>query len=57
MKNDNLRKLRLSMDLTQKQMAELLGVSHVTYNRYETGEREISKPVSKLADIISQKIL
>lgn len=36
-----LRDLRDDADLTQKQVAELLGINQRVYSNYETGKREI----------------
>lgn len=36
-----IRDLREDHDLSQQQLAELLGMHKTTYVRYETGEREI----------------
>lgn len=36
-----LRDIREDKDLTQKQVAELLGTTQPQYARYETGEREL----------------
>lgn len=36
-----LRDLREDRDLTQKEIADLLGCSQVAYSRYETDERHI----------------
>lgn len=44
---ENLKNLRLSRHLTQQDMADALGCSTPTYNRYETGERRPSIPVLK----------
>ncbi|MCW8197076.1 DUF3883 domain-containing protein [Verminephrobacter aporrectodeae subsp. tuberculatae] len=38
MKPDQIRHLRKTMDLTQQQFADLLGVSFVTLNRWENGQ-------------------
>lgn len=40
MLGDNLKKLRLSKDLTQKQVADLLKINRVTYTQYEINRRE-----------------
>ena len=37
-----LKDLREDMDLTQKQIAEVLNTSHQYYNKYETGKRPIT---------------
>ena len=36
----NIKAIREDIDLTQKQMAELLNVSQNTYSQYETGKIE-----------------
>lgn len=36
--SDNIKKLREKMILSQKELAELLGVSYVTVCRWETGK-------------------
>ena len=46
-----IRNLREDKDLTQKQMAEILGMSQTGYSKYETGENDIPTVVLiKLAD-------
>lgn len=50
MNSQELRKLRLTLDVTQRQMAEKLGVSLPMYSLYETGKTPLSKPVEKLAE-------
>ena len=46
-----LRDLREDKDLTQKQVAALLGMSQTGYSKYETGENDIPTQVLiKLAD-------
>ncbi len=37
---DRLKQLRLSRNLTQKQVYEAIGMSAIGYQRYEYGERE-----------------
>ena len=37
---ENLKKLRTSCNLTQKEMADKLGMNQQTYANYETGRRE-----------------
>ena len=51
LKYENIRKLRTDMGYTQKQIAEVLGVSQNTYSQYEIGI--LNYPVDalvKLAD-------
>ena len=36
-----LRDLREDRDMTQKQVAEILGMSQTGYSKYETGENDI----------------
>ena len=46
-----IRDLREDRDLTQKQIAELLGMSQTGYSKYETGENDIPTSILiKLAD-------
>ena len=46
-----IRSLREDRDLTQKQIAQLLGMSQTGYSKYETGENDIPTTVLiKLAD-------
>lgn len=46
-----IRSLREDRDLTQKQIAQLLGMSQTGYSKYETGENDIPTAVLiKLAD-------
>ena len=46
-----IRDLREDHDLTQKQVAQLLGMSQTGYSKYETGENDIPTTVLiKLAD-------
>jgi len=54
MDNKELRKLRLKIDVTQVQMADMLGVTRQTYGGYETGKQPLSKPVEKLAEMIAK---
>lgn len=37
---ENLKKLRLSLGMTQSEFGKSIGVAKTTYNNYETGERE-----------------
>jgi len=46
-----LRDLREDKDLTQKQIAQMLGMSQTGYSKYETGENDIPTHVLiKLAE-------
>ena len=46
-----LRDLREDSELTQKQLAEILGMSQTGYSKYETGENDIPTAILiKLAD-------
>ncbi len=46
-----IRDLREDRDLTQKQVAQILGMSQTGYSKYETGENDIPTIVLiKLAD-------
>ena len=46
-----IRDLREDRDLTQKQIAQYLGMSQTGYSKYETGENDIPTAVLiKLAD-------
>lgn len=46
-----IRDLREDHDLTQKQVAQILGMSQTGYSKYETGENDIPTAVLiKLAD-------
>ena len=52
--SSNLKKLRVSKNLTQKQMAEILGIVDRQYQRYEAGQ--VDPPLSnviKLADLFN----
>jgi len=40
-----IRDLREDSDLTQKQIAEILGMSQTGYSKYETGENDIPTTV------------
>ncbi len=41
MKYNRIRDLREDKDMTQKQIAEMLGMSQTGYSKYETGENDI----------------
>ena len=47
-----IRDLREDRDLSQKQVAQMLGMSQTGYSKYETGENDIPTAVLiKLADL------
>lgn len=49
-----IRDLREDRDLTQKQVAQMLGMSQTGYSKYETGENDIPTQVLiRLADFYS----
>ncbi len=49
MTSEELRALRLRIDITQKEMADKLGISLPMYSLYERGKTPMSKPVAILA--------
>lgn len=51
---DQLKKARLSMGLTQQQIADMMGITKSTYCGYETGKRQpdVAK-IKKLASILN----
>lgn len=52
-----LRDLREDNDLTQTQLAKLLGMSQTGYSKYETGENDIPTQILiKLADLYDTSV-
>ncbi len=52
-----IRDLREDRDLTQKQVAQLLGMSQTGYSKYETGENDIPTAVLiRLADFYNTSV-
>ena len=52
-----IRDLREDQDLSQKQVAQMLGMSQTGYSKYETGENDIPTAVLiKLADFYKTSI-
>ena len=52
-----IRDLREDRDLTQKQIAQMLGMSQTGYSKYETGENDIPTDVLiKLSNFYSTSI-
>ena len=52
-----IRDLREDRDLTQKQVAQYLGMSQTGYSKYETGENDLPTAILiKLADLYNVSI-
>ncbi len=52
-----IRDLRQDHDMTQKQLAQLLGMSQTGYSKYETGENDIPTVILiRLADLYHTSI-
>ena len=52
-----LRDLREDNDMTQAQLAKLLGMSQTGYSKYETGENDIPTQILiKLADLYDTSV-
>ena len=52
-----IRDLREDHDMTQSQVAKILGMSQTGYSKYETGENEVPVAVlEKLADIYKTSV-
>ena len=57
LKYRRLRDLREDNNLSQKEIAEFLGITQNTYSRYETNERNIPlESISKLADFYKTSV-
>ena len=57
-KPENIKKIRLSLLLTQQEFAELLGVTYESVNRYENGKSNPTLKVQrKLLDIVKKNNL
>ena len=53
MLSDNIKKVRLARGMTQREAAELLGVTSSVYSRYETGNRIPPLDMfEKMADVL-----
>jgi transcriptional regulator with XRE-family HTH domain len=55
MTGPQLRTIRVSLNLTQVQFADLLGVHPITVSKYETMERPIPRTVIHLAELLKEK--
>lgn len=54
---ENLKQLRMQENMTQREVAEVLGVSVRTYQNYEQGMRTPPLPMAKkIADLFMCKI-
>ena len=52
--NDNLKNARITKGLSQKEVAEAVGVAKSTYSLYESGSREPNvQTIKKLADTLN----
>ncbi len=52
-----IRDLREDKDITQKQLASILGMSQTGYSKYETGENDIPTEILiKLADFYKTSV-
>ena len=57
-KPENIKKIRLSLLLTQQEFAELLGVTFESVNRYENGKSNPTLKVQrKLLEIVKKNNL
>ena len=53
----HIKSRRKNLDMTQKQLAEKVGVTDVTISRYENGEREPSfTEFIKLCEVLGMKL-
>ena len=53
MTGTQLKRRRRQLGLTQRQLADRLGVTETTVARWERGERRISEPVSRLLALLT----
>ena len=52
-----IRELREDMDISQKKIAGILGMSQTGYSKYETGERDVPTDILiKLADFYDTSV-
>ena len=52
--NDNLKEARLKRNLSQKEVADQIGVAKSTYSLYESGNREPSvQTIKKISDVLN----
>ncbi len=55
MESKIIRKIRTRLHLTQKQLAELIGVDQVTVNRWENDKRKPSKLAMRQLERLGKK--
>jgi len=56
MKGYELKELRHQMGLTQKELAEKIGVPWNTVARWEVGMRKIAEPIARLVHYIAKEV-
>ncbi len=56
MNSEDIKKLRLSLNLTQENFAHMIGVTSGTFNRWENGKAKPSRlAIDKMTTIMKQK--
>ncbi len=55
--SDKLRSVRKNLGVTQKEFAELVGVSKPTIERWETSDNEITGPIVLLSRLLDKSVL
>ena len=53
-RNDDIRRIRKSLNLSQAKLAEIFGVGKVAFSRYERGETNPPAPVIKLLKLMER---
>jgi transcriptional regulator with XRE-family HTH domain len=53
---EELKRLRLRLDLTQTELADQLGVARNTVTRWETGARKIAPPIAIAIRAVAQRL-
>ena len=56
MRGQELKELRKQMGLTQKELAEKIGVPWNTVARWEVGMRKIAEPIARLVQYIAKEV-
>lgn len=58
LKIENIKKARIKIGLTQKEIAQKLGIAYENYNRIETGRGQMSgETLTKLLKLLCKKNL